>query len=78
MPSGALDWAAIGLVLFIGGGILGAFFLYLRTSYRKGGWKRVRIDFIIAIAVLLVWAVERIEFNHVIGEFKRAADRGFR
>ncbi|HXP17890.1 MAG TPA: hypothetical protein VN868_12375 [Terriglobales bacterium] len=69
---------AIGLMLFIVGGIIGAFFLYLRTSYRNGGWKRVRTDFIIAIVALLVWAAVRIYENHEIQEFKHAAERGFR
>jgi len=78
MSPRALDWAVIGLVLFIAGGILGAFFLYLRTSYRKGGWKQVRIDFILAIAVLLLWGLTRIDFNHAVQELKRAADQGFR
>jgi hypothetical protein len=32
VPSNALDWMALGLLLFIVGGIMGAFFLYLRTS----------------------------------------------
>jgi hypothetical protein len=54
MPADAVDSIAIGLMLFIVVGILGAFFLYLRTSYRKGGWKRVRTDLMIAVVVLLV------------------------
>jgi hypothetical protein len=78
MPASALDWMALGLMLFIVSGIMGAFFLYLRTSYRKGGWKRVRTDFIIAIVALLVWAAVRIYENHEIQEFKHAAERGFR
>jgi heme/copper-type cytochrome/quinol oxidase subunit 4 len=56
---------------------MGAFFLYL-TSYRKGGWKQVRADFIIAILVLLVWAALRMYENQGIQEFKHAAERGFR
>ncbi len=77
MPSTALDWMALGLLLFIVGGIVGAFFLYLRTSYRKGGWRQVRTDFIVAIVPLLAWAAVRICENHEIQEFKSAdsADR---
>jgi heme/copper-type cytochrome/quinol oxidase subunit 4 len=78
MPSDAMDWIAIGLMLFIVVGILGAFFLYLRTSYRKGGWERVRTDFMIAIVALLVWAAVRICENHEIQKFKHAVERGFR
>jgi hypothetical protein len=33
MPKNSSDWMAVGLLLFIFGGIAGAFFLYLRTSY---------------------------------------------
>jgi hypothetical protein len=78
MPSNALDWMALGLLLFIAVGITSAFFLYLRTSFRKGGWKRVRTDFIIAILALLAWAAMRIYENQGIQEFKHAAERGFR
>lgn len=78
MPSEAVDWIAIGLMLFIVVGILGAFFLYLRTSYRKGGWKRVRTDLMIAVVVLLVWAAVRIYENYEIQKFKHAVEHEFR
>jgi hypothetical protein len=78
MASSALDWMVLGLLLFIAGGIGGAFFLYLRTSYRKGGWRRMRTDFIVTIITLLIWAAVRIYENHEIQEFKHAAERGFR
>ena len=46
MPENALDWMAIGLLLLrSSAGIAAAFCLYLRTSYRKGGWRRVGKDF---------------------------------
>jgi hypothetical protein len=78
MPAAPLDWMALCLLLFIAGGLGGALFLYLRTSYRKGGWRRVRTDFIIAIMALLIWAAVRIYENHEIQKFKHAADRQFR
>ena len=45
-------WLAVGLLLFIFGGILLAFFLYLRTAYKQGGWKNVRRAFFIAVVVV--------------------------
>src|SRR5467141_4165383 len=50
-----IDWLAIGLVSLILGGLLLAFFLYLRTAYKQGGWKNVRRDFLIAVIVLAAW-----------------------
>jgi hypothetical protein len=78
MPSSVLDWAAVAIVLFVAGGVLGAFFLYLRNSYRKGGWKRMKSDLIIAIVALLALATSRIIESREILHFKHAADQGFR
>jgi hypothetical protein len=78
MPQNSLDWMAMGLLLFIFGGIIGAFILYLRTSYRKGGWKRVKSDFIVAIVALLLFAAVRIFQNLEIEQFRQAAGRWFR
>lgn len=78
MPETALDWMAIGLLLLIVAGIGGAFFLYLRTSYRKGGWRRVGKDFAVAVVALLIWAAVRVYENHEIQEFKRGVDGWFR
>lgn len=78
MPETALDWMAIGLLLLIAGGIGGAFFLYLRTAYRKGGWRRVGKDLAVAVAALLIWAAVRIYENHEIQELRHAVDGWFR
>lgn len=78
MPETALDWMAIGLMLLIVGGIGGAFFLYLRTAYRKGGWRRVGKDLVVAVMALAIWAAMRIYENHEIQEFKHAVDGWFR
>jgi hypothetical protein len=77
MPETALDWMAIGLLLLIGVGIGGAFFLYLRTSYRKGGWRRVGKDFAVAVMALLIWATVRFYENHEIQALKHAVGREF-
>ena len=45
-----LDWLALGGVLLLVVALFAGFALYLRTAYRKGGWRRVRTDLVIAIA----------------------------
>jgi hypothetical protein len=78
MPKDSLDWMAVGLLLFIFGGIAGAFFLYLRTAYRKGGWRRMRTDLKIALVALLMFAAIRILENLGIQRFRDAAGHWFR
>jgi hypothetical protein len=73
-----IDWLAIGLVSLILGGLLLAFFLYLRTAYKQGGWKNVRRDFLIAVFVLAAWAVVRVIQNHQIESLKKAVERWFK
>ncbi len=67
-------WLAVGLLLFIFGGILLAFFLYLRTAYKQGGWKKMRRDFLIAVIVLAAWALTRVIENHQIESFKKTVE----
>jgi hypothetical protein len=71
-------WLAVGLLLFIFGGILLAFSLYLRTAYKRGGWKNVRRDFLIAVIVLAAWTLERVIENHQIQVIKKAVDHWFK
>ncbi len=73
-----IDWLAIGLVSFILGGLLLAFFLYLRTAYKQGGWKNVRRDFLIAVIVLAAWVVVRVIQNQQIESLKKAVERWFK
>ncbi|HTR26680.1 MAG TPA: hypothetical protein VMI10_22105 [Terriglobales bacterium] len=70
MPSNALDWAVIGLVLFIAGGIILAFTLYLRTAYCKGGWRQVKTSFILAIVALVALYLVRTAENFDVRTFK--------
>jgi hypothetical protein len=56
----SLDWIAFGFLFLICGGILVGLFLYLRTAYKAGGWKRVGRDFLLAIVVLVAWVLIRI------------------
>jgi len=61
---------AVGLMTFIVLGILGAFVAYARTSYKQGGWKRVRRDLLIAAFALAALALERIAQNSFFDSFK--------
>jgi ABC-type uncharacterized transport system permease subunit len=73
-----IDWLAIGLVFLILGGLLFALFLYLRTTYKQGGWKRVKRDLLIAVIALAAWVVERIIVNHQIDSLKKAVESWFK
>jgi heme/copper-type cytochrome/quinol oxidase subunit 4 len=73
-----IDWLAIGLVSLILGGILLAFFLYLGTAYKHGGWKNVRRAFVIAVIVLAAWALVRVIENQQIESLKKAVERWFK
>lgn len=64
----SLEWMTIGLLVFIFGGIFLAFFLYLRTAYKSGGWTRVRRDLLIAMIALAAWAVKKFISNYEMGE----------
>jgi len=74
MPSDALDWAVVGLMLFIGGGIILAFALYLRTAYRKGGWRQVRTSFILAVVALVALYLVRTAENFDVQSLKDAVN----
>jgi len=51
------------------------FYLYLRTAYRKGGWKEVRISFFIAIGALVgLYLVRQVE-NSDLDALKEAVNR---
>jgi hypothetical protein len=73
-----ITWLAIGLVLLLLGGLLSAFFLYLRTAYKAGGWKRVRRDFFIAVIALAAFVVIRIIENLQIESLKKAVESWFK
>jgi high-affinity Fe2+/Pb2+ permease len=70
-----LDWLAIGLLLGLVGAGLVAFFLYLRTAYRRGGWGDVKTSFIIAIVALVLFFVVRLAENADLQSMKDAVNR---
>jgi len=48
----SFDWFAMAFLLSLAVALLIAFFLYLRTAYRNGGWREVKISFFIAIGAI--------------------------
>jgi hypothetical protein len=70
-----LDWLALGLMLSLLAALVGAFFLYLRSAYRKGGWRDVRTSFGIAIIALLAFYVIRVAENSDLRLLKNAVNR---
>jgi cation transport ATPase len=69
------DWLAVGLLLALPAALAGAFFLYLRTAYRKGGWRAARISLLIAIGAIAALFGERIVENVGLEHFKDAVNR---
>jgi hypothetical protein len=72
-----LEWLGIALLIRLPAAFVVALFLYLRTSYRtvflypdgsirRGGWKQVRRDFVVAILTLVAFAVIRIVENRAM------------
>ncbi len=70
-----LDWMAVGLMLSLLLAFVTAFFLYLRTAYRKGGWKEVKVSFIIAVVALVAFYVTRLAQNSELQLPKDGVDR---
>lgn len=70
-----LDWMAVGLMLAILSGFVGALFLYLRAAYRKGGWSEVKTSFVVAILALIAFYVVRVVENSDLQMLKSGVDR---
>jgi high-affinity Fe2+/Pb2+ permease len=69
------EWLGFGLLLGLVVAVLVAFFLYLRTSYRRGGWRDVKTSFIIAIIALVLFCVVRLAENADLQTMKDAVNR---
>jgi len=65
-----LDWLALGGLLLLVVALFAGFALYLRTAYRKGGWRRVRTDLVIAIAALVAIYIVRVAENFHLNALK--------
>ena len=70
-----LNGLALGLVLGLVVALAGAFFLYLRTAYGRGGWRDVKESFIVAIVALVLFCVVRLAQNSDLQLLKDAANR---
>jgi RsiW-degrading membrane proteinase PrsW (M82 family) len=70
-----LDWLAMGFLLALAAALVIAFFLYLRKAYRDGGWKQVKVSFLIAIAALVALYLVRIVENSDLEILKEAVNR---
>ncbi|PYX31687.1 MAG: hypothetical protein DMG77_05785 [Acidobacteria bacterium] len=70
-----LEWMAVGLMLALLLAFVTAFFLYLRTAYRKGGWKEVKVSFIISVVALVAFYVTRLAQNSELQLLKHGVDR---
>ena len=68
-------WLGFGLLLGLVVAVLVAFFLYLRTAYRRGGWRDVKTSFIIAIVALVLFYVVRVAENADLQTMKDAVNR---
>ena len=69
-----LEWLALGGALILVAALFAAFVLYLRTAYRKGGWRRVRTDLMIAIAALVALYIVRTADNSQLEMLKEAVN----
>jgi len=72
-----IDVLAICIAVLVLGGILGAFFLYLRTAYKKNGWAGVRRDFWIALVALAGFVIFRLIENHEIERLRQTVNGWF-
>ena len=62
----------VGLLAFIFGGLLLAFFLYFRTAFKVSGWKNVKQSAWIALGALTLFFIERILQNLAIDSLKKS------
>jgi ABC-type transport system involved in cytochrome c biogenesis permease subunit len=69
-----LNWLALGGALMLVAALVAAFVLYLRTAYRKGGWRRVRTDLMIAIVALVALYIIRTADNSQLEMLKEAVN----
>jgi len=73
-----LDWITMILLLSFVVGLVLAFFLYLRTAYRKGGWQLVKMDFLVAMIALGTLYLLRAAENSDLSLLKEAVNRATR
>jgi O-antigen/teichoic acid export membrane protein len=69
------DRFGVALLLSLVLAFLVAFFLYLRTAYRRGGYREVKSAFIVAIVAIVLFCAIRIAENLGLEPLKQAVDR---
>ena len=73
----ASDKILLGLLLLAIAAFPVAVFLYLRTAYRKGGWREMKAAAIIALVAMLIPLGLRIWFNLEFRNVKRIIEHPF-
>jgi Na+/proline symporter len=66
---------AVGLIVSLLVAFVTAFFLYLRTAYRRGGWTEVKVSFVIAMIALVAFYLVRVAQNSELQLLKDAVNR---
>ena len=74
---GSLEKILLGLLLLAFAAFPVAVFLYLRTAYRKGGWREVKTATMTAVIAVLVVAGFRFWTDLEAGHFLRILQRPF-
>jgi hypothetical protein len=69
-----LDWFAMAFLLLLVAALVIAFFLYLRTAYREGGWRQVRLSLFTAAVALAGFYILRTAQNSELGPLKDAVN----
>jgi len=54
-----------------------AVFLYLRTAYRQGGWREVKVAAILAVVAMLIPVALKIWCDWEISHFQRVIEHPF-
>ena len=70
----AIDWIAYALLLFFLVAFLAAFFFYLRSAYRSGGWRGVRRDFVFAIIAIALFFILSALRSREVNDMEKAID----
>ena len=70
-----LDWIAMTGAAVLLGAFLLAFFLYLRTAYKRGGWTTVKWDLLLAIIALIAFYIVRVSQNEELNILKEGVNR---
>jgi hypothetical protein len=70
-----LDWFGVALLVALPLAFLCALFFYLRTAYRKGGWREVKSDLIIAVVTLTLFVLIRLAQNAELQGLKDTVNR---